>query len=293
MRPVLLRTTLVVAILSSGIAKAGPFIDPSFEDGALSGWITLGDVSLQTAASGDSPTDGSHAVLLTTISGEGVPFSATPALDDVSPFFDTFLGIPLVDRPAFGFGTSVVGQFASLLAGQSVVFDYNFLSTGGDYFVDAPFLYVATLPTTNPGPFQLLTSARGGLLSGKPSLTSFPDPVPSSFDMCAHDPNHAACTTLESGWLTYSWTAPADGTYGVFFGVTEDFDPLVASGALYDNVRVVSAAEPGSGGLLAIVLAIALIALLRRRRLFPFSGTSAARTISRPRIARQPFAKRG
>ena len=87
---------LVLLFGTYGTSQATPFVNPSFEEGSLDGWQTVGDASIQTAAIGSPPTQGEYDALLA-VNHYGSYSGVRMSFD--SRFFNS-LGFPLYFAPA-------------------------------------------------------------------------------------------------------------------------------------------------------------------------------------------------
>lgn len=277
------------------INPRGQLTNRSFERGDLTGWQTAGDVSIQTAAIGSAPTHGDYQALL---GASGRPFSGEPAV--YGSFFPS-VGFPKYfahpdDRPlvpsnypvqTFGGNYSWLRQDVNLRLGDSVTFDYNFVTA--DRYLDYAFLFVQSLdqpspyqfffegdtwwaaPLDQPNTYQFLH-----LLT--PTICSYPNipceygpsvdlmPLgPSAVDACLGYPGCNPGQVLETGWHSYSWRAIVDGNYAVYVGVIQQADTLVPSALLVDNFKI-AVPEPGTLALLSIAsLALVLLRAAPRR----------------------------
>ena len=92
MRTGLLKYSLALLLLDlHAVAHAQSELLSGFESG-LAGWNTLGDVSVQTAAVGLTPTQGTALAFVTTLGSREIPYSGTPSPDD--SVTREFLGLP-------------------------------------------------------------------------------------------------------------------------------------------------------------------------------------------------------
>lgn len=87
-----------------------------FETGDFTGWATIGDTSIQTAAFGSGPTEGTFEALLTTETG------AVPVAD-----LEAFLGLS-PGSLGNGFEGSAIRQSFSANTRDILSFDWNFLT---------------------------------------------------------------------------------------------------------------------------------------------------------------------
>lgn len=273
---------ITIASLSGLIASTASAIPvTSFEQGP-SGWESVGDVSLQSAAFGVTPTDGLWQALITTLCDSTVvswcetslvekPYSGTSSLPSVTPIDGApssaaeFLGLPS-DRDAFrgSFAqqpSPVLGESGALrtsffaAAGDLVAFDWNFLSEGPDgdgaYFSlwSDSFRHSAVLRDPNFGPFQ-----------GNQNFQ------PSTVDLCSRQVGAANCNlfpTLQTGYVTQFLQIEQDGWYSLGFALLETQEGTVPSALAIDNVRVMRVPEPGAGTLALMSLCFGLLLRFR------------------------------
>ena len=83
------KLTFVQAVLEGQTSVACGTANGSFETGTFAGWNTLGAASVQTAAYGDAPTDGTHQALITTGTGS-VPYSSMESFLGYYPGQDVY-----------------------------------------------------------------------------------------------------------------------------------------------------------------------------------------------------------
>jgi subtilisin family serine protease/subtilisin-like proprotein convertase family protein/uncharacterized protein (DUF2141 family) len=173
----------------------------SFETGDFTSWDTAGNSSMETAAFGVGPTDGTYQALLT--NGYG-------SMSDAD--LETFLGLSQGSLDGLGNGDATEGsaikQTIAVQAGDTLTFDWDFLTNEGmsSYFND--FAFVSVAPETS----STLASTYS------PLVTS---PNPSFFQ--------------HTGFDSFSYTFTTGGTYTIGVGVVDVGDTVVDSGLLVDN----------------------------------------------------------
>jgi plastocyanin len=231
--PLLILGTL--ALLSGPATARAGFVLSDFESG-LSGWQSAGDALTVNASFGLSPTQGSNLGLLTTasINGDFNTFSGTDAVSATA--LEGFLGLS-TGTLASGFEGSALLRSITVNAGDTLTFDYNYLSTD---------------VSANDFAFLTLNGALTSLVSSSGPLT----PSLAVLDPIFGDP------TTETGWRTFSVTFTTAGTYNLGLGVVDAGDEFFPSALAVDNVQVTAGAaqavpEPSTLTLLAIGLACA------------------------------------
>lgn len=206
------------------IANAsGSVLNGGFETGSFSGWSTIGEAIVPGAALGSGPASGSFNALITT----GAGTFGDPTLAAVSTAsLESFLGIPLgavndliaTTSPfaVSAFEGSAIKQTVTVLAGDTMSFDVNFLTnefTPEDFYIDTAFVTFDEIGVLFNTDSPLFVS----------SGTSF-------FD-------------VETGFAHFSHTFTSGGTHTLGFGVVDVGDGIFDSGLLIDNVQVVSGGQ--------------------------------------------------
>ena len=201
-----------------------------FESGNLSGWETVGDVSVQTASMGTPPKQGGYQALLTTFHAiyEGqqpwepaLPLSGNDPVG--SPIIESFLELPAdflgalskyrSENGLWGVtsGSAIKQQFQAQ-AGSLLSIHYNFLTDGG-------------WGNANDFSFVSLVS-EGGLLGFVIAGVESPD-RPSG-----------TVLAKETGYRRFTLAIPFTGRYTLGIGVVEMRDNWTGSALCVDNVAV-------------------------------------------------------
>lgn len=177
-------------------------LNGGFETNSFSSWSTFGTTTVQTSALGSGPTAGTYQALLQT-----VPSDNYVALEQ-------FLGLSSGSLDALGygetFGGSAIKQSFTVNAGDTLSFDWNFLTNESSSSFNNDFAFL-----TLGSPSGLADTNTIFL----PSATAF---------------------SSETGFKNFSRSFSASGTYTLGIGVVNVFDGETQSGVLVDNVVVSS-----------------------------------------------------
>lgn len=192
---------LFIAISAPAQAQ---FVNPGFETGNFTGWETIGNTSIQTAAFGTPTLEGDFHALATT----GLSSVSTSNLE-------TFFNLNSGSLNGLGNGTPTEGsgikQTVSGTAGQTVTFGVNFLTNEQTptSFNDFSFFSVFD---DNVNDLSEIADTQSSFVS---SNTIFSE---------------------ETGYMMQSYTFPADGIYTLGFGVVDVNDGMVDSAILVDTI---------------------------------------------------------
>ena len=232
-----------------GVCFANTITNGGFETGDFTGWEVLGDASIQDAAFGINPAEGTYNSLITTLcdatisdkcntSLREIPISGTNAVSHNSDYFD-FIGVDGIDNeqrfqrlhdslinppPGTHFPTgegSAIRQRFFAETGDVLSFDYNVLTEEGslrDY--DFAFAIISSDVLPSALIFDLST---WHVLS--PSNAEL-DPIRSDLD------------TQQTGFNKFEYDFSAPGTYTLALTLLETVEGTVASGLLVDNVKL-------------------------------------------------------
>jgi subtilisin family serine protease len=174
------------------------FLNSGFEMGDFTGWQILGNTNIETNSFGSGPTEGIYQALATSGSGS--------VSDTV---IENFLELAPGSLDGLGNGNatsgSAIARSVTVSAGDQVSFDWNFLTN--DYLPYNDFAFVSIAPES----IDTLADLNSGLVS---SPTIFYE---------------------ETGFDTFSYTFPTDGTFTLGVGVVDVADTAVDSGVLVDN----------------------------------------------------------
>jgi hypothetical protein len=281
-----IKSAAALALLACTFAQAR--LVSGFEAG-FTGWEVIGDVSVQTAAIGLAPTQGSQLALITTINdcaqapvpcGGGFPREISISGQNSPPSYvaRAFLGLPLNEFeltailppvgsvfPVAGDSGAIKYRFYAEQAGQ-LLLDWDRIGRDGDgaYFTlwedgaGATFRYADWLYNAGSflGPF-----VHGDVQLCAQQILSTPSPR----NACS-PPELAALYNDETGWQTKSVVVPRAGWYYIGIGLGEIGESTVPTALAVDNFRFEAAAvpEPSSLGLCVAAL-MGAGAVLRRR----------------------------
>jgi hypothetical protein len=191
----------------------------SFESG-FSGWMTGGNVSIQTSAFGVNPTQGLNQALATTYDLN--PPGTLPLEVGVVGGLEDFLGLPLTNpsifddpsNPTTGIARegSVLKQTLNVQAGDVLTLDWNFLSNDT---LDYGFILLEDVNNLNSVTFNDLFRLNN------PTL---PLPAGNPF-------------AQQTGYQPFSYTFATGGTYLLAVGGVVDLNDFDGnSGTLVDNI---------------------------------------------------------
>lgn len=288
-----------VRLMIVGISSAPLWITPaaaavingSFETGTLFGWETLGDVSIQQAGIGITPTDGTHQAVITTLCGDGTsipgsygcqitaterPYSGINALYTYFSCYDldvlgnctgapvgtpgtevfNFVGLAPADLIGdFGVNGegSAIRQGFHANAGDTVSIDYNYV---GEY--EWGFL---TLLSTDPeSSLRIVERAPRQTLPSNMYLCKRVEGDSPTGDVCPYywDP-------VETGFRHFSFQLASAGNYQIALAVFEVEEGTVPSAMVIDNLRVSPVPIPTAFWLFGS--AVGVMGWLRRKQL--------------------------
>lgn len=186
-------------------------LNGDFETGDFTGWEVLGRASVITSVFTDGVDKGNYYTRLR----NDADTEDTEIADSEIEFF---LGLSSgkLDTLIQGNATqgSVIKQTVTAKVGEILSFDWNFLTnentpSSAPHFNDFAFFSI------NDEVFKLADT-----FSSFRELT-----LSSSF-------------SKETGFGTYSYTIPVDGTYTLGFGVLHEYDSAVSSGLVVDNIQL-------------------------------------------------------
>lgn len=199
-------TYTVAEVVKEGWKQTSPGTpgNKSFETGNFTSWQTNGNTSIQTAAYGATPTDGTYQALVT--NGIG-------SVSDTN--LETFVGLAPGSLDKAGNGNATEGsafkQTISVPAGAKLTFDWNFLTNEltPSSFNDFGFISIGSDPSNT------LANTKSTFVT---SPTIFQE---------------------ETGFGTFSHTFTTAGIYIVAVGVVDAGDTGVDSGLLVDNFSLI------------------------------------------------------
>ena len=278
MRIGLMKCSLALLLLDMhALAHSQSVLLSGFESG-LAGWSTLGDVSVQTAAVGLAPTQGTGLAFVTTLGSREIPYSGTASpSDDVTR---EFLGLPggipqfmaampyvnpvgpggvILEPPIVGEGGAMTYRFYASQAG-AVAFDWDRIGKDDD----SAFLSLWSDDDS------IRTNAwiyYAGSFTGTFEASGV-DLCPHQTDTSCSDPSQVAFYNAETGWSQMSVDVPQAGWYTIGFGVGEIAEGTAPTVLALDNLTFTPSAvpEPTSATLMLLGIAAAAAARSARRR---------------------------
>ncbi|NET57397.1 MAG: S8 family serine peptidase [Symploca sp. SIO2E6] len=187
-----------------------PIVNAGFELGDFTNWDVIGETSIEEAAVGSNPTEGTYQAMVATVDDV-----LSDSVSDTE--LETFLGINPGDLDALGNGNAISGSAIKLTsiqvaAGDSLSFDWNFLTN------EDPFSFY------NDFGFVSITS--GDLLELADTTNQLGD--------------SAGSFNLETSYGTFTHEFTTAGTFTVGIGVVnvEDEDVNFNSALLVDNLVI-------------------------------------------------------
>ncbi|MEQ9670220.1 S8 family serine peptidase [Coleofasciculus sp. G2-EDA-02] len=202
----------VAEVLRPGWKQTFPSVNGGFETGSFDPWQTTGNTTIETAAFGSGPTEGTNQALLT---NGGTSVSDTQ--------LETFLGLTSGSLDGLGNGNATVGsaikQTVTVSAGTQLSFDWNFLTNEATPTFFNDFGFVSIVSNT----LNTLANTNSSFVS---SPTIFNE---------------------ETGFGTFSYTFQTAGTFTLGIGVVDVGDTVVDSGLLVDNLSFTGNSFPIGG----------------------------------------------
>ncbi len=209
-----------------GISNAHAISNGGFEVGTFGSWDTIGITSIETAALGTGPTEGTYQAFLSNDDGSASQSSLESFLGLTSGALDTLVTTPSSSGATEG---SAIKQTFSGIAGDILSFDWNFLTDDGPPGGESSTYNDSAFYTLNGQAFLLADTL--GVFG--PSSTGY---------------------IAETGFGSVSITLPGTGIYTLGFGVVDVGDLAFDSALLVDNV-VTASPEPSTIVLLGTGLA--------------------------------------
>ncbi len=222
---------LVAAMGSIGAAHA-VVINPGFETGDLTGWASIGDVSIVDSTFGSGPSEGTFQALLTTGAGAVGVADLEGFLGVESGALSTFSGETVTQG-------SAIKQTVTVTPGETLSFDFNFLTDE----IDAPGVFNDLGFAIVNSTFDVLADTFSPLI---PSTTIFDDET--DFQNFLNGPFILG------------------DTFTVAFGVVDVGDTVFDSALLVDSSASTAVPEPATLSFLGIALIGAGFAARRRSR---------------------------
>ena len=220
-----MRTVTVIVLIQIAYTVHATVMNGGFEAGDFSDWMTVGDASIETAAFGAGPTEGSFQALITTGAGSALQ-------DDL----ENFLGLASGTLDGLGNGNaregSAIKQTFTANAGDLLSFDVNFLTNEStpDPFINDFAIFTAFVSIT-----EIADLNSAFIIS------------PTIFDE-------------ETDFLSFNLVVPNSGSHTLGLGVIDEDDQAGVSALLIDNVTVTTnispVPEPSTHALLAIGLGV-------------------------------------
>ena len=238
--------------------SSADLINGGFETGNLSGWQSLGDVSVQTGSIGSGPVEGSYQAVLTNdfyayYSGETeyngqtawvYPYSGTPAMSPQENY-DAFFGLPEGSLDTITVGVhevnlddnpdnwSGIKQSFYANAGDTLTFDWNYLTCDG---LNYDFAFVSIVSGN-----MIFTQK----LIGNVTLELWP------YDLNSSLVSSDTSFSKETGFNSFSFLIPQSEEYAIGIGVFQVQNDLGDSGIIIDNFSVTPVPAPSTVFLLA------------------------------------------
>ena len=209
--------TVVVTVTTAAFTNGG------LEDGDFTGWSTLGETGVETAAFGSGPTEGTFQAFLSTagpVEDPAYPVgNAVPAAD-----LETFLGLLSGSLDDISTDTVIEGSALkktfTAKAGDVVSFDWNFLTDENTNLDEPDFP-----PNLGANDLAFVTIVPLSLLAD-------------TFWTFSLSPTDFAA---ETGFDTFSFTIPITATYTLGIGVVDVGDAKTPSRLLVDNASLAPA----------------------------------------------------
>ncbi|MEH2456792.1 hypothetical protein [Nostoc sp.] len=195
----------------------------SFETANFSRWTALGENTIETSAFGSGPTEGQYEALLSTGGGsfadpiiEQILGLKAGSLDNLVPLTPVPPNHPHTQPPT----GSAIEQTFTAKAGDTLIFNWDFLTNE---------LSRTDVATSLPD-FSFVS-----LSSKDSSISLLSELADTSSSSLVTSPTEFF---QETGFQTFSYSIPTDGTYTLGIGVSNKFDNFIDSGLLIDNVKL-------------------------------------------------------